>query len=462
MNMSAQSDSSIIKKDITIEKEYTPTIKDAGKINELPSISEPKLNPSPVKYSDFTTTLEPEYEVRQLEAARLKSKDRNASKNGFLRLGIANYLGTLGDLVLPIVQTEKYSLDFNLNHKGIFDGHDGATHHKTDASVGFDRYFQEGDLFVDAGYSFRGFNYYGDNKLDKNESYTINNTDVLGKNFFYDNAYIHTWNAAVGYKSYPDDDLVNSLSASIAYDGFMPNEGLAQHHIDTRINYKRSVTDDSWGIDLNLQNFIYDGSKLDDFYSKPNAMVYFKLNPYYQFMRKRWNLKIGAILNTSNVGSNSVAPTADINGTLTLVKNTLFFYAAIEGDYRTNSLPDMLNLCHYINLNEQIKPTYSPFDIKAGFKLKILYNLLTDLSVEYKMYKDMCFLVNDTATSAAATVQTNVFTPHYKDANVFTASFRSTYNFNEIMDFLLSFKYHKWFTDEAYNIPQRSYTTNSP
>ena len=50
----AQNDSAIIKKDITIEKEYTPSIKDAGKINDLPSIREPVLKPTEVKCSDYS------------------------------------------------------------------------------------------------------------------------------------------------------------------------------------------------------------------------------------------------------------------------------------------------------------------------------------------------------------------------------------------------------------------------
>ena len=76
----AQNDSAIIKKDITIEKEYTPSIKDAGKINDLPSIKEPVLKPTEVKYSDYSVALDPEYKVRQLDAARLKIPENNQEK----------------------------------------------------------------------------------------------------------------------------------------------------------------------------------------------------------------------------------------------------------------------------------------------------------------------------------------------------------------------------------------------
>lgn len=455
----AQNDSAIIKKDITIEKEYTPSIKDAGKINDLPSIKEPVLKPTEVKYSDYSVALDPEYKVRQLDAARLRIPENNQEKKGFLRLGFGNYLGTLGDLVLPIIQKPKYGLDLNVNHKGIFDGHDGNQHHKSDASINFDRFFKEGKLFVNGGYSYRGFNYYGENKLFKDTLYSIENGTMKGKDFFYGNMGIHTWSAAAGYKSYPDNDLVNSLSASIAYDGFMPNEGLTQHRINTNIAYKRSVTSDNWGVGFNMQNYIFGDKNLDQTYSKEEGFTLVNFNPYYQFMRDRWDLRLGVNLNISTSGR-AFAPTPDVKGTVTIVRNTLFFYAGLEGDYNTNSMSDMVDMCHYINLNEKVKSTWTPLDLKAGFKIKILYNLLTDLSIEYRMIKDQYFLVSDSANNATlGKVATNVFTPIYTDANVFTANFRTTYDYNNILNFLLSAKYHKWYADlekddmKAYNMP---------
>ena len=454
----AQNDSAIIKKDITIEKEYTPSIKDAGKINDLPSIKEPVLKPTDVKYSDYSVALDPEYKVRQLDAARLKIPENNQDKNGFLRLGFGNYIGTLGDLVLPIIQKPKYGLGLNVNHKGVFDGHDGNMHHKSDASVNFNRFFKEGKLFADAGYSYRGFNYYGENKLSKDSIYTTKNGQIKGKDFFDGNMGIHTWNVAVGYKSYPDNDLVNSLSASIAYDGFMPDEGLTQHRITTQALYKRSVNSDNWGVGFNMQNYVFGDNNLNKLYGKEDGFTYLNFNPYYQFMRERWDLKLGVNLNISTSGR-AFAPTADVIGNLTIVKNTLFFYAGLQGDYNTNSMSDIVELCHYINLNEKVKNTWTPLDLKAGFKIKILYNLLTDLSVEYRMIKDQFFLVSDSASLPTGNFASNVFTPIYTDANVFTANFRTTYDYNNILNFLLSAKYHKWFADlekdgmKAYNMP---------
>ena len=454
----AQNDSAIIKKDITIEKEYTPSIKDAGKINDLPSIKEPVLKPTEVKYSDYSVALDPEYKVRQLDAARLKIPENNQDKNGFLRLGFGNYIGTLGDLVLPIIQKPKYGLGLNVNHKGVFDGHDGNMHHKSDASVNFNRFFKEGKLFADAGYSYRGFNDYGENKLSKDSIYTTKNGQIKGKDFFDGNMGIHTWNVAVGYKSYPDNDLVNSLSASIAYDGFMPDEGLTQHRITTQALYKRSVNSDNWGVGFNMQNYVFGDNNLNKLYGKEDGFTYLNFNPYYQFMRERWDLKLGVNLNISTSGR-AFAPTADVIGNLTIVKNTLFFYAGLQGDYNTNSMSDIVELCHYINLNEKVKNTWTPLDLKAGFKIKILYNLLTDLSVEYRMIKDQFFLVSDSASLPTGNFASNVFTPIYTDANVFTANFRTTYDYNNILNFLLSAKYHKWFADlekdgmKAYNMP---------
>src|SRR5574344_2866259 len=87
----ASKDSSIIKKDITIQKAYVPTLRDASKINETPAVDEPDFKQQPVNYTQYSTLLNPPYDFHQLDAARLKIPQSQIGKKGFLRLGMGNY-----------------------------------------------------------------------------------------------------------------------------------------------------------------------------------------------------------------------------------------------------------------------------------------------------------------------------------------------------------------------------------
>ncbi|MBP5306738.1 MAG: hypothetical protein J6Y79_01650 [Paludibacteraceae bacterium] len=446
-------DSTVIRKDIMIEKAYTPTIRDAGKINSIPSISEPVIRQEPIRYSDYSVAMDPEYQVRTLEAARLKTPMYYDDKNGYFRLGFGNCWSTLGDLVLPIVDKPKYSLGFDVHHKGILNK---RRHHKSDAGLAFNRHFTNGDFFMKGTYGYRGFNYYGDNKLVSDLDYTIQTDAFKGKNFFEKEAGIHTFGATIGYKTYTSSDLLNRISASVGYDGFLPSAGLTEHRINTDLLYDRLLDENHWGIGFNMKNFAYDNGRVESQKADQDGFTVVTLNPYFQFEQERWNLRIGVNGRFSTEGK-AFAPSADIKGIFALVPHLFFVYGEIGGDYQVNSMSETIEENHYVNLNTKIANTYTPFDLRGGIKFKLLYNLLTDLSVRYRKIEDQYFYVNATVMQSGVPTYSNVFVPMYSDASVLTPSLRLTYNFNQMLDFLLSAQYNDWSVDErgmeAYNMP---------
>lgn len=446
-------DSVVIRKDITIEKAYTPTIRDAGKISQMPSVSEPVIRQEPIRYSDYSVAMDPEYQVRTLEAARLRNPQYYDDKNGYLRLGFGNCWSTLGDLVLPIVDKPKYSFGFDAHHKGMLSK---RRHHKSDVGLAFDRHFTNGDFFLKGSYGYRGFNYYGDNKLSSDLLYSIQSDAFLGKDFFKSEAGIHTFGASIGYKTFTSTDLLNRISASLDYDGFLPNAGLTEHRVNTSLLYDRLLDENHWGIGFNMKNFAYDDGQVESQTVHQDGFTVVTLNPYFQFEQERWNLRIGVNGRFSTEGK-SFAPSADIKGIFALVPRLFFVYGEIGGDYKSNSLAEIVETNHYANLNTKIDNTYTPFDLRAGLKFKLLYNLLTDLSVRYRKIEDQYFFVNEIVEQSGQSGYANVFAPVYSDASVFTPSFRVTYNFNQMLDFLLLAQYNSWDVDErgmeAYNMP---------
>ncbi len=436
-------DSNIVKKDITIQKAYTPFIGNFERKELMPSTTEPEIKHKPANYSNYSTTIAPEYQVRKLGSAQLNNPVVKNAQDGYLRFGLGNCWSTLGDLMLPIVETSKYSLDFNLNHKGMYNR---RKHHKTNAGLGYNRFFKNGNLYIDGNYTYRGFNYYGENKLEKDSIYTApNGATISGADFFRDDASIHAWDFELGYKSYPTDEYENRISAEMRYDGFMPNEGLTEHRMKTNFLYEKTFNEGNhWGIDFNMENYWYNTGNLDVTASTPHGFTSVRLNPYVQIEKERLFARAGISLNVSTEGQ-AVAPAPDVRAIITLVKNTWYLYGGLEGDYQTHSLKDVIEENHYINLNEKIKNSYSPVDIYGGFKLKILYNLLSDLSLRYKYTINDHFFVNDTSLSLSGShVMGNVFVSQIKDASVFTVSFCNKYEMSKLLTLNFDVKHNSW------------------
>jgi len=439
----ASNDSTIIKRDVTIEKEYNPTIQDSKKINEIPSVVEPEIKKVDINYSTYSVVMDPAYQIRQLESARLTIPTLPTGKEGYFRLGMGTAWSTLADLMLPIVNKPAYRLDLNLNHRGVFEE---KMHHDNKAGLAYTHSLKSGEFGFNAGYGFEGFNYYGKNSLDSSATYTNSEAaSFLGKNYLPSKAKISTWDMSMGYNTLASIKE-HSLLVKINYDGFAAPQGLTENVINTHIFYDKKIDENKAGIDVRLQNLGYNSSNVQ-YAAKQSNYSIFTLNPFFAFEQKEWNLHLGIITNFSKESEGKgFAPTADIIGQATLIDKSIYAYGGITGDYQANTMNSMESFNRYMNLNKKIKDTYTPFDTYGGLKLKLMYNFLIDMSVRYKTIKNQFFFVNDvlTNTTTGSSVLGNTFGADYQDANLFNATYRINYNYNQVFSFIISGKYNSW------------------
>lgn len=451
----AEPDSSLIKRNVTIEKEYIPTIQEAGKVNDIPSVVEPELKKIEVNYSGYSTLIDPPFEIRQLESARLTYPALPSQKDGYLRLGIGNYWTTLGNFMYPIVNKPKSRLEVSLNHEGTFE-----TKKHTDNTLGlnYHRYYTSGEFFMNGGYEYEGFNYYGSNKLDENTAYNMGTYSFIGNQYFNKDATISGWNFATGYNSIPTEEKEYNFSAQFKYGGFSPNEGLKEHNINTKILYEKKVDENKVGIDVNLQNLVYNSNNVEYTSLAQKSYSIFSLNPYFDYQQEKWNLHLGIVANFSGQGK-GFAPTPDIKAQCTLIDKTMYCYGGIVGDLQANTMKEMVGLNHYIDLNEKVKNTYTPCNIYGGIKLKLLYDFVTDFSLSYKTIKDQYFFVNKIVTDSTGQVNSNVFGAEYHDANLFCTSFKINYNYNQEFSFVFNWKHNAWKVTDgtAWQMPKNEF-----
>ncbi len=451
-----EQDSAIIKRDVTIKKAYDPVIQDSKKINVLPSVVEPELPEIDVKYSNYSTVLDPPYEIRPLESARIKMPSLVDHKDGFLRLGMGNYWGTMADLLCPIVNNSTYRWDLNMNHLGTFAD---KMHHENLLGMSVRRFYESGQFVIGGNYGYEGFNYYGDNKLDKNAQYFNGVNNFQGGDYFYDNAGVNTWDFAIGYDAIPTAEKERSYSLKFKYDGFAPNVGLIEHVFNTSFKYDTKMDENNTGLNVDMQNLVYSSSDTINPFNQDSYTI-FRLNPYYDFNQDTWFLHVGAKINFSGQGQ-SFVPAADVKAQATLIEDAMYMYAGIGGDVDANTMKEILAYNTYIDLNEKIANSYTPFNLYGGLKLKLLYNFITDVSFAYKKIYDQYFFVNDTLYNYTTntTVLNNVFSADYSDASVFNTSVKLNYNFNQKLGFQFIWKNSVWNVDEgeAWYMPKNEF-----
>ncbi len=456
--LAAPTDSTQIKRDVTIEKEYQPTIQPAGKVNDIPSVVEAEPKKIPLDYSEYEAKVKVDYQVTQLGSAQLKKPILQSGKNGYLRLGLGTYWSTLGDFGYSLINKPKYKLDLTLDHEGTFGE---KMHTDNDGLLKFHRYYQNGELVIGGGYAYEAYNYYGSNSLGDSTTYNIGNKIFKGEDFYSKNMEISEGKLSVGYKSVFSDTRKQNFSAFVDFNTFTPKQGLAARNFDTRIFYENKMSNmqDRFGAKVRMQNLSYNSDKVQFADPQENYTSVF-INPYFEFKRERWyaHLGLGAAISGKE---KPFAPVCDIYAEANVVNNMIFAYGGVVGNYEVNTMHEMQNLNRWMNLDKKIKDTHTPLDGFFGLRLKPMYNLLADISIHYKTIYDQYFFVNDTVRGYynSTLAQSNVFAAEYHDADLFTLSTKLNYNFNQVFEVRFGWKHNAWKVSggEAWQMPKNEF-----
>jgi hypothetical protein len=457
-------DSSVImNRNVTIEKEYNPIIQDAGRINSMPSIQAPDVKKAEVSYTNFSFPMQAGYEISTMPWAMLNSIKKHDEKDGYARIGFGNYWSTLGDFAYPFIKTKTDRLDLKINHYGIFDV---KMHHNTQAALSYNHSFKRTALSVGGKFGYEGFNYYGVPKLDDATSYYYNKTLSLsetGNNIIAANNEITTWDAYLGFKSLPTIKGIRfSLNSNYGY--FKSTQGLTEHSINTFFNYSGEADGNRVGVDINLQNMFYvAGIGLTD-NTIPNTYSVLQLNPYFNYLKGIWDIRVGVKANVSFLHGKPFSPSPDITIQSEIIKKVFYLYGGIIGAYEVNNLRNTTAVNRYIDPSLRIDDTYTPYNAFFGIKLKPGYNLLFDAYVDYRQIDNQYFFVNKLYEKELTNekVQSNIFDVLYYDTQLFSVGLNGSYHLHDRVAVLFKGKYNNWkvndknvaTTDVAWHMPK--------
>ena len=166
-----------IKRNIEVVRDYTPVIKEAGKINTMPELKDVNTKKIEVDYKVWTSTYKPKTDIiPSLDYALASQEENKYSREGFLRLGGGNYKSFLGELYTPIYNSDVALFDFYLKHNSSFgnvtlkkDNYDVLSndvlskglYNDNKARISFLRSIRIREISAFGEFGYNRFNYYG-------------------------------------------------------------------------------------------------------------------------------------------------------------------------------------------------------------------------------------------------------------------------------------------------------------
>ena len=281
-----------LNREMTIEKDFTPIVRDASKINILPGVETPSVRKTSILYSDWAVPVTTPSVLQILPAAVYDAGAPFYRKRGYADLSLGNYLNASASVGYRILDNEKNRLNFWYQHlsthgKVKYLGTDDKVKQKRNDNllhVGYKHRFNNLIWTLDGDYRFNAFNYYG------KEYYSFlgdMNAPVIDKNKMQQ---VQQFGISTGFGSPREQDRELYYLLSVGYHRYSNRLGLYygekgnnENHIDTRFKLLAPVTaNQRIGIDGSMDNLIF-GNRNTAYYKNLDLdnFTMITLNPYY-------------------------------------------------------------------------------------------------------------------------------------------------------------------------------------
>lgn len=392
-----------LDREMTLEREYDPSVQDASKVNTLPVIKEPVVKKMPIDYANFTVPADPAKEISLLPSGNIMTDIQYNKRRGYFNFGAGTYLNLNGDLGYHILSTDKDQLNIWFSHRSTngkvkylqIDEKVKAKLNDNMGGLNFKHNFDKLALKMGVKYGYSGFNYYGLPMHDNLSSVTPPSskadleTNQVNQTIKVNMGVESKADASVGYLL--DLDYTNF---SQKYGEAKVADGATEHAINVKFGLNAGFGGNQHvGLDGDLKYINYSLPNNNTSYT-----LYFDnfmaatLTPYYKVEGENWNVRLGvnAMLLTGDYKKFTASPDiyADVE-----VANKTVLYAQATGKLNTNDLYSVSQINRYVNPSKAITPSRNWLDAMIGIKSGVAPGFWFDIFGGYKITDNNYFFV---------------------------------------------------------------------
>jgi hypothetical protein len=460
-SLSAQEDKKKeLNREMTLEREFDPTVQDANKVNTLPEVKEPVVKKTPIDFSTYTTALEPDKELTTLPSGKIDTDIAFNKRRGYFNFGGGTYLNLNGDLGYHILSTEKDRLGVWFSHRSTngnvkylqIDEKQKAKVNDNIGGLDFKHVFAKNILELGAKYGYSTFNYYGlpymqytsqedlskilngfDRDTNQGEQTVAFNLGLSSKE---ERGFLYEFN--VGYTNF-----------SRKYGLLVDMDGIKQNTVDVDLDLSAGFNGNMRvGLEGKVgysaySDIMYEG---EDFSEYENS-VDIALSPYYKVEGENWGIKLGAKLLYTRYGDEgkiSAAPNVEANVT---VADKTQLYLNADGGLISNTAYDISRSYRYINPILGIEPSINNLDARVGIKSGVAPGFWFDIYGGYNITNDDFLLstqyYDDFADDLSAGFYNALLAQRY-DTKRFFVGVNLKYAYQETVEFGLKGQYNGW------------------
>ena len=444
----------VIKREITLYNPYKPSLPDVVKKSFFPDMTDTAAVKPFIKYDIQTTPYTPPYTINPLKAATMVPDPLTKLYNGYINLGLGNYLTSICDISITSLRSRKGAL-------GVYAGY-----FLSDGKVKL-----ENGKKVSAGYSDKNVSLFGKKFL--NESVLSGSIDFSGKT-----RYAYGYNPQIiDYDPVKKDYRLNYTSAGInaGISSVQPDSSKLSYEVRVDYNFFMSEKDmylhtgKLTGQAAKEIKGFYAGSGLRLDFHKPSGLIsasseyVAEITPFLTRKTAEWNAKLGAGFVLDKFIDDDeprflIYP--DFGFSFNIMPPYIGFFAELKGKLERNTPENVINLNPFIlsDYLYRIRNTYYPLVVGAGLEGESGIEGRYRVGVSYALVNDYVLFANFATTmdDTIILLKGNYFTPLIDEGDILRFHGETAGRISRHLAFSAEGNYYK------YNLTSNKYAWGMP
>ncbi|MFH7002310.1 TonB-dependent receptor [Flavobacterium bizetiae] len=455
---------------VNVVKPYSPTISDAFKVKETPSLDDTGNQPKEtIKYSILSVPVASTFTPSKGKAEGVEKSKREKLFNNYATLGVGNY-GTLNAelFVNQDLGNNDYVAGMFRHHSsqgGIKDVDLNDEFYDTSLNVGYGVNNRDMSWNVDLGYQNQIYNWYG-LPADFGSTLAGQTRDDLIRGINPN----HSYNTiSLGGNIEFNEGIFSKISTKFTH--FSDSFSSSENRFYVKPSFKVEVMDQS--INTNIIVDHVSGS-FEHNYARDNtsplkySLTNFGIEPSFVILENDWTLELGAGLfyglDSENSG-NKFFIYPKVNASYKLVGDLMIFYTGVNGSLEQNSYADFVNDNPFLSPTLNMRPTSNQCTVFAGLKGKLANNINYNLTGSYLNEKNKALYKGNDYTEDFSNQNYafgNSFGVVYDDVRTFRFYGELKADFSRNVSFGINgtFNSYKYDGVEAWNLPSMKISSN--
>ncbi|MFH6768169.1 TonB-dependent receptor [Gaetbulibacter aquiaggeris] len=438
---------------INVVKPYTPTISDAFKVKEVPSIDDEETSTKKeIKYNIFSFPVASTFTPAKGKAAIVEKDKPSKLFDNYASVGVGTYTSILGEVYLNHAISRSQSVGGYFRHHssqgGIPDLLLDDNFSDSKVNVNYANRLRDLTWTAEGGFQQQQFNWYGLPQAMVDEASTNN---IKGGHSFF--------GAHFGSDVTFENTYINS--GSFLFRRFGDNQGSGENRFVVKSTFDIPVNQEEISTDV---VFDYLGGSFDRNYMTADELKYANfqigVTSKYEFKQDDLSISLGLslfYLNDNEASESNFYIYPNVTASYRLVNDILIAYGGIKGGLIQNSYYDFASENPFVSPTLIIKPTDQLYNAYVGLQGKVSSNMSYNISGKYVADRNKALFINNEITATSQNYSYgNSFGIVYDDVDTF--SFAGEINVDVNRNFKLGIKaeYFSYATgaqNEAWNLP---------